>query len=81
MSTIYFQAEGSSIRVDYDLALARLSYPVADPWTGLTLLHGNKFNKTSVMPICLPHNKNFRDTDRFAVSVGMGITSNYEKLM
>jgi len=38
----------------YNLALVRLSYPVADPDTGLTILHGFEFSEDSVMPLCLP---------------------------
>lgn len=61
--------------MDYDLALLRLSYPVADPDTGLTLLNNRLFSKDSVMPICLPPNDKFRDTDRAAVAVGVGVTA------
>ena len=41
---------------------------------GLTFLPGNKFDPETVMPICLPTKKSFRDTGRAATAVGLGIT-------
>ena len=61
-------------RKDYDIALLRLSYPVADPDTGMTILgKGPHFSKNTIMPICLPENKHFKDTNRMAYAVGMGL--------
>ena len=61
-------------REDYDIALLRLDYPVADPDTGMGVLEGAMFNKETIMPICLPTSTMFKDTHRTAVSVGLGIS-------
>ena len=63
---------GNKERVDHDLALLRLSYPVADPDTGLTLLAGATFSKDSVMPICMPFHKGMKDSKMTAFAVGVG---------
>ena len=39
---------------------------------GLTYLGKNKFHHRSVMPICLPTSKNFRDNKRQVFAVGVG---------
>ena len=56
-------------RNDYDIAILRLDYPIMDEGTGITVLQvfkslfpllssqGNKFDKATLMPICLPKNK------------------------
>ena len=44
-------------RHDYDIALFRIDYPLMDEATGITILEGNKFNASTLMPICLPPNK------------------------
>ena len=62
------------MRVDYDIALLRIDYPIADPDTGLTVLHNRTFALDTIMPVCLPPNKLFRDTNRQAIAVGMGIS-------
>ena len=80
-------------REDYDIAMLRIDYPIMDEGTGITVLQGNKFDTTTIMPICLPPNKGyvapntnkgpffwmfenrFRDTQRSATAVGMGITA------
>ena len=68
------------IAKDYDVALVRLSYPVADPDTGMSVLPtGVKFDVKTVMPICLPSSEDFEDTNRQAISVGMGIVAEKEK--
>ena len=67
------------IRTDYDLALLRLDYPIADPDTGLGVLVNATFNMATIMPICLPPNKQFKDTRRSAVAVGLGITAENPK--
>ena len=64
-----------TIRKDYDLALIRLDYPIADPDTGMTVLQGAKFSAQTIMPICLPSSTKFKDTDRSAIAVGMGISA------
>ena len=58
------------MRDDYDIAMLRIDYPIMDEATGMTVLkvshyntslllylQGNKFNKDTMMPICLPSNK------------------------
>ena len=62
------------MRVDYDIALLRIDYPIADPDTGLTVLQNHTFTPDKIMPVCLPPNKFFRDTNRQAIAVGMGIS-------
>ena len=62
------------VRNDYDVALLRVEYPIADPDTGMTLLNPPRFNPDTIMPICLPPNKNFKDTNRLAYAAGLGIT-------
>ena len=62
-------------RHDYDIALIRLDYPIADPDSGMTVLMNAKFDPETIMPICLPPHEMFRDTNRNAVAVGMGITA------
>ena len=61
--------------MDYDIALLRLDYPVADEDTGMNVLNSTKFDTKTIMPICLPTSRMFRDTDRPAVAVGMGISA------
>ena len=41
----------------------------------MTVLMNAKFDPETIMPIYLPPNKMFRDTNRNAVAVGMGITA------
>ena len=62
-------------REDYDIALLRLDYPVVDPGTGMTVLEGAKFNKETIMPICLPTSTMCKDTDKTAIAVGLGLNS------
>ena len=51
-----------------------MNYPTGDPDTGLTVLpDGPQFNKSTIMPICLPPDENFKDNDRLAYAVGLGI--------
>ena len=38
------------------------------------MLPGAKFDPETIMPICLPTSRNFKDTDRPGVAVGMGIS-------
>ena len=40
----------------------------------MTFLHGNKFDPSTVMPICLPSSQDFNDTERQATAVGMGVS-------
>ena len=61
--------------MDYDIALLRVDYPVADEDTGMNVLNGIKFDPKKIMPICLPPNKMFQDNRRRAVAVGMGISA------
>ena len=69
------KGEKNRTRVDYDIALLRLDYPVADPGTGMTVLEGAKFNKETIMPICLPTSTMFKDTGKTAIAVGLGLNS------
>ena len=46
-------------REDYDIAMLRIDYPIMDEGTGITVLQGNKFDTTTIMPICLPPNKGY----------------------
>ena len=66
-------------RTDFDIALLRLDYPIADFDTGLGVLQGTKFNTASIMPICLPPDKDFPDTNRQAIAVGLGIVGERDK--
>ena len=50
-----------------------MDYPIADPDTGIGVLMDARFNKNSIMPICLPPNKNFKDYDRQGIVVGLGV--------
>ena len=61
------------IRTDYDIALLRLDYPIVDPASGMNVLNSTKFSPKTIMPICLPPHKMFRDTNRHAIAIGMGI--------
>lgn len=61
------------IRIDYDVALLRLDYPIKDPETGLGVLNSPGFDRKTIMPICLPPNADFKDTNRAGTAVGMGI--------
>ena len=61
--------------MDYDIALLRVDYPVADEDTGMNVLNSTKFDSKKIMPICLPTSRMFQDTDRQAVAVGMGISA------
>merc|ERR1719450_532756 len=65
-------------RKDYDIALIRIDYPVIDDDSGMTLLHGNRFDNSTVMPICLPSSRGFKDTEKPAIAVGLGITRSME---
>ena len=69
-----FKGNQKRVRTDYDIALVRLDYPLADPDTGMTVLKDSTFDPKTVMPICLPPSDKFRDTDKTATSVGMGIS-------
>lgn len=76
---------------DYDIALVRINYPVQDDesgtlmlqsynilqifYKGMTVLYNRRFNVSSIMPICLPPSRNFKDDDRGSVVVGMGIAA------
>ena len=60
-------------RADFDIALLRLDYPIIDPDTGMGVLDEKRFSMNSIMPICLPQNKYFKDNNRQGVAVGMGI--------
>ena len=62
------------LREDYDIALLRIDYPVVDPDTGMNVLNSTEFIPDKIMPICLPPNKDFKDTERRAVAVGMGMS-------
>ena len=62
-------------KIGHDLALLRLDYPVTDLVTGLGVLSPKGFNKTTLMPICLPPSKNFKDAPRVASAVGLGLTA------
>ena len=60
--------------MDYYIALLRLDYPVTDSDTGMGVLEGTRFNKETIMPNCLPTSTMFKDTDKTAVAVGLGIS-------
>ena len=61
---------------NYDIALVRLSYPVADPKTGLTILpNGPDFNLKTIMPICLPSDEDFKDTGIEATTARFGLST------
>lgn len=68
-----------TIRKDYDIALFRLDYPVMDEIHGLTILNsdgetkGNAFNPKTVMPICLPTGKWYKDEGLTVKAIGMGL--------
>ena len=66
------------VRTDYDIALVRVDYPAVDEESGMTFLHGNKFDPDSVMPVCLPTSQQFQDTKRPAMAVGLGIVKSKE---
>ena len=66
-------------RSDYDIALLRIDYPIIDQESGMNILYTKeteeyKFDPETILPICLPPSIHFKDTNRLAVSVGMGIT-------
>ena len=79
------------VRKDYDIALIRLDYPLIDEesgecgpcficlfrpsFLGMTATVNNRFSKETIMPICLPSSDQFKDTNRRATAVGMGIKS------
>ena len=42
---------------------------------GMSVLEKNRFSSESIMPICLPSSDQFRDTNRPATAVGMGMRS------
>jgi len=65
--------ENTQRRVDYDIALLRLDYPVMDAETGMTLLKEGIFSNHTVMPICLPTSDHFKDTERLGTVVGKGL--------
>ena len=65
----------SYLRKDYDIALLRVDYPIIDDYNGLTVMRGNRFRPREIMPICLPTSRSFKDTNRPATAVGMGITA------
>ena len=67
------------IRIDYDVALLRLDYPIKDPETGLGVLNSPGFDRKTIMPICLPPNSDFKDTNRAGTAVGMGIKGEKSK--
>lgn len=71
-------------RKDYDIALLRVSYPIHDDDTGmltkilmefdtyaagLSLLENGKVEKDTLMPICLPPNQAFEDTNRGKLNI------------
>ena len=74
-----FQNKKTQRRVDYDIALLRLDYPVMDAESGMTLMPNGNFSNETVMPICLPSNKHFKDTNRHATAVGKGVTAAFER--
>jgi hypothetical protein len=43
-----------------DIALARLSYPVADDEYGMGLMENGAFDSKRIMPICLPEDAKFK---------------------
>ena len=65
----------SYMRKDYDIALLRVDYPIIDEDHGLTVMKGNRFRPSQIMPICLPPSRSFQDTNKPATAVGMGITA------
>ena len=76
---IHISGKNYTRQRNYDIGLIRLDYPIADPKTGMTILPGGpSFSMDSIMPICLPPNKDFKDTGVEAVAVGLGITAEAE---
>ena len=43
--------------------------------SGLGVLKNGKFSQDTIMPICLPKNEKFKDTDREGITVGFGATA------
>ena len=56
-----------------------MNYPVIDPDTGMGVLEEKIFNMNSIMPICLPPNKYFKDQNKRGVIVGVGIRAEKTK--
>ena len=51
-----------------DIALGRLSYPIADDEYGMGIMENGAFDSRRIMPICLPEDKNFKvNTHDFVV--------------
>lgn len=73
-----------------DIALVRIDYPLVDESgsftkllllnlsfnpTGINLLEENKFKNDTIMPICLPPTKGFRDTGVYTSSISFKVSS------